>query len=141
MIWQRAGEAAPVTEQEKALRDALTGFMQDNGLDVVTDTAEGQKIVDAVNGRVRLSRGQKRAVETASLTPKGGSRADISTADSAKVANNLDTLAENIEKVSKNRKNFLEEVAKALNAEQYGSGSKYATFDTKSGRACERGDG
>ena len=58
-------------------------------------------MLDAANGGVTLSRGQKRAIETAPLNPKEGSPADISTADGAKVLNNLDYLAKKIGKYYK----------------------------------------
>lgn len=63
-----------------------------------TDWEEGQRVLEEVGAEATLSRGQKRAVETASLIQKEGSRADISTVDGAKVIQNLDNLAKDYER-------------------------------------------
>ena len=82
-----------------------------------------------------MSKAQKRAVETASLNQTEGSPADISTADGAKVLNNLDKLAKDYDNLTtNNRKSFLNDVAKALGAKKHGSNSQYATFETKNGQ-------
>ena len=57
--------------------------------------------------------------------------ADISSIDGAKILKNLDTLIKKLKKVSSDRKNFLWEVGNDLDARQYGSGSRYATFIKK----------
>ncbi len=86
------------------------------------------------NGGVSLSRGKKRAMETASVSQdEEHQHAVISFADGAKIRNNLETLAKNLEKVSNQRKNFIQEVAKAIDATQNGSKSEYSTFETKNG--------
>lgn len=54
-------------------------------------------------------------METASVSQdEEHQHAVISFADGAKVRNNLGTLAEKLEKVSNQRKNFIQEVAKAI---------------------------
>ncbi len=97
---------------------------------------EGQRVLDIVNGEnATMSKAQKRAVETASLNQTEGSPADISTADGAKVLNNLDKLAKDYNNLTtKNRKSFLNDVAEALGAKKHGSNSQYATFETKNGQ-------
>ena len=55
-----------------------------------------------------MSRSQKRAMETASVShDEEHQHAVISFADGAKVRKNLETLAEKLENVSNQRKNFI----------------------------------
>jgi hypothetical protein len=72
-----------------------------------------QRVLDIVNGEnATMSKAQKRAVETASLIQTEGSRAVISTADVAKVQNNLENLAKKYDNLTtNNRKTFLGDVA------------------------------
>jgi hypothetical protein len=95
-----------------------------------------QRALDIVNGEnATMSKAQKRAAETASLNHTEGSPADISTADGAKVLNNLDELAKDYDNLTtNNRKSFLNDVAEALGAKKHGSNSQYATFETKNGQ-------
>ena len=118
------------------LRDAVVDKLREVGIEVVTDEKEGQRVLDIVNGEnATLSKAQKRAVETASLNQTEGSPADISTADGAKVLNNLDKLAKDYNNLTtNNRKSFLNDVAEALGAKKHGSNSQYATFETKNGQ-------
>ena len=83
-----------------------------------------------------MSRAQKRALETVSVSSgEEHLQTVVSSTDGAKVINNLDTLAKEIEKKEQTPvKTFLGEVAKAINAKKHGSGSQYATFETKSGK-------
>ena len=121
--------------QDTTLRDAIVELLQDAGIDVITDDAEGQRTLDEAKG---LNKAQKRAVETASLIQKEGSLADISTADGAKIVKKLESLANKLEKVSNLRKNFLNEAGKALEATQDGSNSWYKTFKTPNGEVTIR---
>ncbi len=131
----RADIVKPVTKREARLRDAIVDLLRKAGIDVVTESEEGQRVLDMANGRdVTLNKAQKRILETAPLIQEEGSRADISSIDGAKVLKNLDILAEKLEKSSSDRKNFLQEVGNALNAKQHGSKSQYATFETKNGQ-------
>ena len=131
----RADIVKPVTKREARLRDAIVDLLREAGIDVVTESEEGQRVLDMANGRgVTLNKAQKRILETAPLIQEEGSRADISSIDGAKVLKNLDILAEKLEKSSSDRKNFLQEVGNALNAKQHGSKSQYATFETKNGQ-------
>lgn len=122
--------------RETALRDGLIDKLRSAGIEVITDEEEAQRVLDAANGGVALSRGQKRAVETVSVSSnEEHQQTVISTADNAKVLNNLDNLAKKLDNLTQTPvKTFLGEVAKALGAEQYGSGSQYATFETKNGQ-------
>ncbi len=79
------------------------------GIEIVADEKEGQRVLDIVNGEnATLSKAQKRAAETASLNHTEGSPADISTADGAKVLNNLDKLTKHYDNLTtNNRTSFL----------------------------------
>lgn len=51
---ENAGDvAAAVAEREAALRDGLVELLRGAGIEVVTDAEEGQRVLDAVNGRVQ----------------------------------------------------------------------------------------
>lgn len=81
----------------------------------------------------RFSAKQKRALETAEQSQKTAIATAVSSANGAKVLNNLDTLARNLEKTSSHRKTFIGDIAKAFGVDNRGKSSKYATFETKSG--------
>ena len=132
---QKAGgkSVQPPTREETILRDAVIDHMKESGLDVL-GTEEGQQVLDMVNGReVRLSAKQKRALETASLGNNPRSLTVVSSADGAKVLKNVDELANKLDKSATQPKTFIGDVAKALGAKRLGSGSEYATFETKNG--------
>lgn len=134
---QKAPEDAEApSEFDVAVRDKLINdFLKPAGLDISTDIAEGET---NGNGDVKLSKGKRKAAETAPLIPKEGSPADISSADGAKIQKNLDSLAEKLEKVSTIQKKFLDDTGIALEAEQDGSKSWYKTFITKNGqKGCD----
>ena len=84
----------------------------------------------------RYSVRKRRALETVSVTRnEKHQQTVISSADGAKVLNNLDTLAENYENSGHTKeKTFIGEVAKSLGATRHGSNSEYATFETKNGK-------
>ena len=63
----RGEEATAVSEEDAAMRDVLVDKMKSSGIDVVTDSDEGQKILDMAND-ARLSKDKKRALETVSVT-------------------------------------------------------------------------
>ena len=124
-----------MSEQEGALRDALVETMRNAGIEVVADEQEGQRVLDIVNGEnATMSKAQKRAAETVSVASNEEHRQTVvSTADGAKVLNNLDELAKDYDNLTtNNRKSFLNDVAEALGAKKHGSNSQYATFETKS---------
>lgn len=125
--------AQPPTREETILRDVVIDHMKESGLDVL-GTEEGQQVLDMANGRdVRLSAKQKRALETASLGNNPRSLTVVSSADGAKVLKNVDELANKLDKSATQPKTFIGDVAKALGAKRLGSGSEYATFETKNG--------
>lgn len=136
ILFQKAGGGAEApSEFDVAVRDKLIeDYLKPAGIEVITDVAEGQRVLDEENGKARLSKGKKKAAETAPLIPKEGSPADISTTDGAKIQKNLDSLAEKLEKVVNRQRNFLDEAGKALEAEQDGSKSWYKTFIANNGQ-------
>lgn len=127
------GGAQAVSEAEAGLRDALVDVARAAGVEVVTDSKEGQRVLDEVNGKARLSAKQKRALETASLGNDPRSLTVVSSATGAKVLNNLDALAASLENSATQPKIFLGQVANAIGASNKGSSSQYATFETKNG--------
>lgn len=131
----RAGESnGELTKAEVALRDAVIDRLRENGIDVVTDVSEGQRVLDMANGKERLSGKQKRALETAEQSQRTTIATVVSSADGAKVLNNLDNLAKKLlEKESNRSKTFMGDVARAIGAKEKGSSSQYATFETKNG--------
>ena len=83
-----------------------------------------------------MSRKKKRALETASLPQSEGDQpAVVSSADGAKILNNLDNAISAYEnREVKRADTFIGDVAKALGAKNHGSKSQYATFETKNGK-------
>ena len=132
--FHKAGESnMELTKAEVALRDAVVEVLRKSGIDVVTDVSEGQRVLDMANGKERLSGKQKRALETASLGNNPRSLTVVSSADGAKVLQNVDELANKLDKSATQPKTFIGDVAKALGAKRLGSDSEYATFETKNG--------
>ena len=81
-------------------------------------------------------KGKKKASETVLPEDESSFKGTVvSDADGTKVLNNLDNVAKEYDKFSKNRPwTFLGDVAKALGARQHGSKSQYATFETVNGQ-------
>ena len=133
--FHKAGESnRELTKAEVALRDAVIDQLRESGIDVVTDVSEGQRVLDMANGKERLSGKQKRALETAEQSQRTTMATVVSSADGAKVLNNLDNLAKKLlEKESNRSKTFMGDVARAIGAKEKGSSSQYATFETKNG--------
>ena len=103
---------------------------------VMKDLLEGvdpRKMGKTKDGGVRFSAKQKRALETASLGNVPRSLTVVSSAAGANVLNNIENLAKEFEKPATQPKTFIGDVAKALGASRFGSGSEYATFETKNG--------
>lgn len=103
---------------------------------VMKDLLEGvdpRKMGETKDGGVRFSAKQKRALETASLVNATRSLTVVSSATGAKILNSIDKLVESLEKSATQPKTFIGNVAKALGASRFGSGSEYATFETKNG--------
>ena len=131
LMYHKGGVAVSLNSEEVALRDAVIDQLRESGIDVVTDVSEGQRVLDMANGKERLSGKQKRALETASLGNNPRSLTVVSSADGAKVLKNVDELANKLDKSATQPKTFIGDVAKALGAKRLGSGSEYATFETK----------
>ena len=133
---QKAGgkPVQPPTREETILRDVVIDHMKESGLDVL-GTEDGQRVLDMANGRdVRLSAKQKRALETVTMADKSTNKATaISSADGAKVQNNLEKLAESYNNRSNRVKGFITDLSQALNLEQH-EASHYGTFETKDGK-------
>jgi hypothetical protein len=144
------------TREETILRDAVIDHMKESGLDVL-GTAEGQRVLDMVNGRdVRLSAKQKRALETASLGNNPRSLTVVSSADGAKgtatiaddstnkatgisnayakVQTNLENLARVYAgKATNKTRGFITDLSRALNLTQH-EASNYGTFALPNGK-------
>ena len=134
LMYHKGGVAVSLNSEEVALRDAVVDRLRENGIDVITDVSEGQRVLDMANGKERLSGKQKRALETAEQSQRTTMATVVSSADGAKVLNNLDNLAKKLlEKESNRSKTFMGDVARAIGAKEKGSSSQYATFETKNG--------
>ena len=109
--------------------------MRKGGLDVVTDSEEMQRVIDTENERTRMTGAkQKRALETATIAAEATNNATvISSADGAKIQNNLGTLATNYEKIANKTRGFITDLSHALGLKQHES-SQYGTFETPDGK-------
>ena len=132
--YQRGVDGVKPSKAEVVLRDAVIDRLRESGIEVLG--AEGQKVLDMANGKdVRLEAKRKRALETASVSRDEKHQPTVvSSADGAKILNNLDTLATEYDNLKNYPKTFTGDVAKALGADRFGSGSEYATFETKNGQ-------
>ena len=159
VLQQRIGDKAPLTEEERALRDAVVGRLRESGIEVITDVDAGQRILDEANGKdVRLNAGQKRALETASVSMDETSSTVVSSADGAKndtglpeqaalskaavisfddsanIRNNLERIAKTYQDSGRTHTNtVLSELGRAIKAEHKGSNSQYVTIEAKNG--------
>ena len=50
LIYHKGGVAVSLNSEEVALRDAVVDQLRENGIDVVTDVSEGQRVLDMANG-------------------------------------------------------------------------------------------
>ena len=128
-------EKTELTAEERELRDNLVERMRKGGLDVVTDSEEMQRVIDTENERTRMTGAkQKRALETATIAAEATNNATvISSADGAKIQNNLVTLATNYEKIANKTRGFITDLSHALGLKQHES-SQYGTFETPDGK-------
>ena len=129
-----------LTDTEVALRDGLVEVLRGAGIEVVTDEAEGQRVLDAANRAADvLDEMKKRNQQQETALPEDESSfkgTAISSADGAKIIKNLDTLAKESENISTAKKRtFLGDIADALGAKRYGSKSRYLTVETINGNA------
>ncbi|MDD5891041.1 MAG: hypothetical protein PUC72_00715 [Bacteroidales bacterium] len=123
--------AVPLTEDEAALRDTLVDTLNASGIETISDTESGQRVLDKANGLERQAK--KKALETASLD-ESRSLTVVSSADGAKVLKNIDDLQQTLQESTTQPKTFIGDVAMALGAKRDGSGSEYATFETVNGK-------
>ena len=102
---------------------------------MVTDSEEMQRVIDTENERTRMMGAkQKRALETATIAAEATNNATvISSADGAKIQNNLGTLATNYEKIANRTRGFITDLSHALGLKQHES-SQYGTFETPDGK-------
>ena len=123
-----------LSREETILRDVVIEHMKGSGLDVL-GTEDGQRVLDMANeADVRLGAKQKRALETVTMADNSTNKATaISSADGAKVQNNLEKLAESYNNRSNRVKGFITDLSQALNLEQH-EASHYGTFETKDGK-------
>ena len=124
----------PLTKEEEVLRDAVIDRIRRSGIEVIDDPAVGQRVLDMANGDAKEQAKKKRALETASLRETPRSLTVISSADGAKILQNIEELAKELTESVSQPKTFVGKVAKALGAKRYGSGSEYVTFETKNGK-------
>lgn len=108
------------------------------GADYVTDAAEGQRVLDAAKRAEETLRemGKRKSASETAL-PEGETSFKgtvISSADAAKIVQNLETLAKTYENISGSRKNFLDELGTVIGSQHYGSGSQYADFEAANGQ-------
>ena len=83
---------------------------------------------------IGFSAKQKRALETVTMADKSTNKATaISSADGAKVQNNLEILAESYNNRSNKTKGFITDLSQALNLERH-EASHYGTFETQKGK-------
>lgn len=122
-------ERGNLIDDEAAIRDAVVERLRESGIDVITDTEAGQRVLDEANGKQKIS------LETDSVPEEEHLRTVISSDSGAKVLKNIDNLINEYENSSYTKeKTFIGNIAKALSARQYGSGSEYATFETVNGK-------
>ena len=134
-VRESRSEKTELTAEERELRDNLVERMRKGGLDVVTDSEEMQRVIDRLNERTRMMGAkQKRALETATIAAEATNNATvISSADGAKIQNNLGTLATNYEKIANKTRGFITDLSHALGLKQHES-SQYGTFETPDGK-------
>mgnify|MGYP006987710768 CR=1 FL=1 len=127
--------ASKPSKSEVALRDAVIDHLRENGMDVITDEAEGQRVLDMANeADVRFGAKQKRALETATIAEQSTNNATVvSSADGAKVQKILETLADNYEKRSNKTRGFITDLSRSLGLVQH-EASQYGTFETRNGK-------
>ena len=54
LMYHRGDVVAPLTSEERVLRDAVIDRLREGGMDVITDVEEGQRVLDMANGEERM---------------------------------------------------------------------------------------
>lgn len=86
---QKADMIQPVSSDEINLRDALVDRLRQSGIDVIDDVEDGQRVLYEVNSPAKMQ-AKRRALETVSVTSeKAHQPTVVSSADDAKVLQNL----------------------------------------------------
>lgn len=120
------------TTRERQLGEMATDMMRKAGVEVVTDEAEILSVLAAHN---LLQEMKKSALDTESPSEPRGRQTVISSADGAKILNNLRTEAEKIENLAHAPiKTFIGDIARALGMPPTGRVSQYGTFETMNGK-------
>ena len=133
LMYHKGDVVFPLNHVETTLRDVVIEHLRKNGFNVITDVRTGQRVLELAKGEARLSAKQKRALETVTMAAETTNKATaISSADGAKIQNNLETLATGYDKRSNTTKGFITDLSKALNLEQH-EASHYGTFETRDG--------
>ena len=132
--YQKRTDGVKPSKAEVALRDALVERMRLSGMDVITDET-GQRVLDMANSEeVMLSAKQKRALETATIAEQATNNATVvSSADGAKIQNNLEILADNYKKRPNKTRGFITDLSRSLGLVQH-EASQYGTFETRNGK-------
>lgn len=116
---------------EEVADRVLYDLINKTDLNKVRNREEGQPMSQKKDSNLN----KKRALETVSVTSNEVHQPTVvSSADGAKIVNNLDNLSNQLNNSSNRPTSFIGDVAKAIGAKQYGSGSQYATFETKNGQ-------
>lgn len=123
---------------EAALRDAVVEHLRGMGIEVITDTYEGQRVLDAAKRAAEvLTEAKKRNQQKETALPEDETSfkgTAISSADGAKVLQNLEQPSKNSENITTaGIRTFLGDIADAIGATKQGSNSRYATFETVNG--------
>ncbi len=54
LMYHKGDVVAPLTSEERVLRDAVIDRLRDGGMEVITDVEEGQRVLDEANGEERM---------------------------------------------------------------------------------------
>ena len=104
---------------------------------VMKDLLEGvdpRKMGETKDGGVRFNAKQKRALETATMADESTNKATVvSSADGAKIQNNLEILADNYKKRPNKTRGFITDLSRSLGLVQH-EASQYGTFVTENGK-------
>ena len=139
---ERGGHRAAArnrSSDEKELMAGVNDWLRDAGFEVIDDIEEGQRELDETRELEELLQMSKRkpASETAiaqSSEEERHNTTDISDADGAKLLKDIENLAKKYEEKSNRPRTFLQDVAEAIGAKEYGTKSKYVTIKAKNGR-------
>ncbi len=136
-VTDEGGAVERASAEERLKVEALAEKLNGMGIATSTDWEQGQHVLDMEKEKAQLNKENKKALETASLGTSPRSLTVISSADGAKVLNDLDNLAEKYENSATQPKTFVGQVAKALGISEKeikDRSSQYKSFETKNGK-------